>query len=532
MKKLFSLLLGACTVFAACTDDVENIKQDGLTQLAVNVKVNPTSRAMVHGTALPGGSSIGINVTDATGNPYDGKDAGYLNVQYTATGEAGAQTWGATTPVLLSGTEGKMHAYYPWTTGIDYTAVAVDVADQIDWMYAADTYTVSDAKNAHEIVLSHAQTAVNVNLVRDASYTGVGAVEALTVTSEGLASTASLDTRDGSFASVTGANTAISIIEAPYTLDGTTLSSQENPYMFIPASAETKDFTVSTTLDGKSYSHKVTMAEAFAPGKVYKINVTFKNTGLEVSTVTLVDWNETELGNAEFKPVVAPSTPSGPAIDATGKANGVYAVSATGSLINYNSADATALGVALVADEHKFMIAKKDAFDGTYATLSWTKSYSDLSLTNYSKSDGTNSTGYLPKTDGTYQATPHLSDDYTTWTAGALSDFNGKANTAVIAEASSDARDMCSVLNTFNASNSFKDWYVPACGQLALMYLNKTEINAALAKIEGTALDTGFYWSSSELSSTDAWRVLFNNGNVGNSGLKDYSYRVRFIRDI
>ena len=110
--------------------------------------------------------------------------------------------------------------------------------------------------------------------MRDASYTGVGEVEALTVTSEGLAGTATLDTRDGLFKSVTGANTAISIIEAPYTLVGSTLSSQENPYMFIPASTETKDFTVSATLDGKEYSHKVTMSEAFTPGKVYLIHYT------------------------------------------------------------------------------------------------------------------------------------------------------------------------------------------------------------------------------------------------------------------
>lgn len=303
MKKLFSLLLNTCILFGACTDDVKDITQNGSTPLAVNVKVNPASRAIVYGTALPSGSSIGINVTDANGNPYDGKDAGYLNVQYTVTGEAGAQEWGATTPVLLSGTEGKMHAYYPWTTGVDYKAVTVDVADQIDWMYAADAYTVSDAKANAEITLAHAQTALNVNLVRDASYTGIGKVEALTVTSEGLAGTATLDTRDGSFKSVTGANTAISIIEAPYTLDGTALNSKENPYMFIPASTETKDFNVSATLDGKEYSHKVTMSEAFTPGKVYKINVTFKNTGLEVSTVTLVDWVETGLGDAEFKPV-------------------------------------------------------------------------------------------------------------------------------------------------------------------------------------------------------------------------------------
>jgi hypothetical protein len=153
------------------------------------------------------------------------------------------------------------------------------------------------------------------------------------------------------------------------------------------------------------------------------------------------------------------------------------------------------------------------------------------------KSDGTNGSGYLPKSDGSYYTTPNLSGDFTTWKAGALSEFNGKANTAAIINGytehgvSMDARDMCTVLNTFNTSDSHNDWYVPACGQLALMYLNMTEINAALAKIGGTALAAEFYWSSSELSSGNAWSVSFRLGHV-NNGSKDYDCRVRFIRDI
>ena len=526
MRKLFSLLLGACTVFAACTDDVENIRQDGSTKLAVNVKVNPTSRAMVHGTALPSGSSIGINVTDATGNPYDGKDAGYLNVQYTATGEAGAQTWApATDAVLLSGTEGKMHAYYPWTSGIDYTAVAVDVADQIDWMYAADAYTVSDAKNAHEIVLSHAQTAINVNLVRDASYTGVGLVEALTVTSEGLASTASLDTRNGSFASVTGANTAISIVEAPYTLDGSTLSSQENPYMFIPASTETKDFTVSAKLDGKSYSHKVTMAEAFAPGKVYKINVTFKNTGLEVSTVTLVDWVETGLGDAEFKPVVAPTTPSGPAIDATGKANGVYVVTAAGQLVDKTTVAADAIGVALITANQSILIEKNG------------EANTDIIKAAYD-ADSATDTDYIYFYWGMYGSNVAGITNISSKDA-AKQDFNGKDNTAaIIATPDTDSNTTYANMGTYctkfnEISGIYADWYIPACGQLYEIYTNRTDINTALNNIGGTKFNTAEdYWSSSENSSYNAWYVNFDSGGISNSGKNSSYSRVRFVRDI
>ena len=206
--------------------------------------------------------------------------------------------------------------------------------------------------------------------------------------------------------------------------------------------------------------------------------------------------------------------------------NGVYAVDSSGKLIDYTTADSTALGVALVAGEHKFMIAKSDATnDGSNYNLYYDYDKGDLSLTNYNTADGTNSNGYL----GT-----GLSTDFTTWTAGALSDFNGKSNTQVIAASSSKANDMCKVLETFNAGSDnqgHSDWYVPAAGQLALMYLAKTDINAALAKIDGTAFKSRTYWSSSEVGADRAWYVNFSNGLVNNNGKRNNN-GVRFIRDI
>lgn len=213
--------------------------------------------------------------------------------------------------------------------------------------------------------------------------------------------------------------------------------------------------------------------------------------------------------------------------------NGVYAVTADGELIDYNIADSSCLGVALVAGEHRFMIAKNDASnDGSNYNLYYDYRRGDLSLTNYSTVDGTNIYGYLGGS-----STPQLSTDFTTWTEGVLSDFNGKKNTQVIAANSSNAKDMCKVLETFNAGTNSQsneghnDWYVPAFGQLALMYLAKTDINAALAKIGGTAFESYFYWSSSEKDAGNAWYVYFTNGIVNNYD-KDDDYRVRFVRDI
>ena len=260
------MLLASALTIASCTNEAEEMRPQGSRALDVQVAVNPTSRAQVIGTSLPEGAKIGVNVTAADGSEYDGQNAGYLNVAYTATGTGGTQTWGSTAPVMLSGTEGKLYAYYPHTADVDYKAIEVNIADQHDWMVGAEAYTVSDKAPSVAITMNHAQTALNINVVRDAAYTGTGEVTALAITSEGLASEGTLDTRDGSWSAINGANTAISIISAPFTLDGSTLTIQENPYMFVPASDETKDFTVTATIDSKAYNVGVAMNEAFAPG--------------------------------------------------------------------------------------------------------------------------------------------------------------------------------------------------------------------------------------------------------------------------
>lgn len=215
--------------------------------------------------------------------------------------------------------------------------------------------------------------------------------------------------------------------------------------------------------------------------------------------------------------------------------DGVYAVKADESLCTVDEADTSCIGVALIQGEHKLMIAKNDATDGTNTTLYWGRNLKRYDLAGITNMPGG---GFLPRPDGSYYSTPNLSGDFTTWTSGVLSDFNGKDNTAAIIAGytehgvSMETRDMCSVLNTFNASDSHNDWYVPACGQLALTYLNKSEINTALAKIGGTALADAEYWSTSEGTSNTSWYVNFDNGNVYSVYNRENVYRVRFVRNI
>ena len=746
--KFFSLLLAATTAFTACTDDNEDFRQATDKALDIQVAVKQTSRAMVEGTALPDGAQIGVSVTAANGSGYDGQNVGYLNVPYTATGTGSSQSWGSTNPVMLSGTEGKMYAYFPYTADIDYTAVAVDIADQHDWMYGVEPYSVNDLNPSAEVVMAHAQTALNINVLRDGAYTGAGLVEALTVTSEGLATTGILDTRNGSWSAIDGTNTAVSIISSPFTLDGVLLNSQENPYMFVPAGNGVKGFTITATIDGKSYSNSVTMVEAFTSGKMYKVNVKVTNTGLTVSQVTLTDWViDTTLPDASLKPEIPvevvdysswvkltynvtdasepvqlfnsqeeevadvtemavlqngsrasgvpvaatptkhytfdiagehtvyvkfanmskipdflfsmctslssfelPSTitaignssfmsckglkgsleipasvitienaafnectnitsltlgeglqtigqsafqsctkmesvsmgsriqnigemafamcskltqintqtsvapqlgnfafystaingmlyvPTGATgydtwvnsmesgwfipvegtIELTTAPNGVYAVAKNGLGVAVADADESCIGVAIKGFGYNFMIAKADATDGTNDTFYWSKSLKGKDISGITEI-GKESEAKI---------------DY----AGQII-TQGIINGYTEHKVEMDSRDMCKVLETFNAGTNsqsnegFTDWYVPACGQLYVMYTKKADINATLAKIGGTAFEMGTYWSSSENTVSAAWEISFNNGSVY-AGNRDWLRQVRFVRDI
>ena len=87
----------------------------------------------------------------------------------------------------------------------------------------------------------------------------------------------------------------------------------------------------------------------------------------------------------------------------------------------------------------------------------------------------------------------------------------------------------------FEYVNSYKtegtqagDWYLPAAGELNIIYGHMDVLNTALGKIGGTKLSTDFYWSSSELSNTHAWRQMFEyNGPIDHASKANYPAYVR-----
>ena len=91
----------------------------------------------------------------------------------------------------------------------------------------------------------------------------------------------------------------------------------------------------------------------------------------------------------------------------------------------------------------------------------------------------------------------------------AVADWNGRSNTEHILEIGTNI-----VLDE-------NEW-IPSVAELYLIYLNKRSINAAIYYSGGSRIKDGWYWSSTELSATYAWRLT-----LGVGGLSGWSVKVQ-----
>jgi hypothetical protein len=91
------------------------------------------------------------------------------------------------------------------------------------------------------------------------------------------------------------------------------------------------------------------------------------------------------------------------------------------------------------------------------------------------------------------------------------------------------AARLCAELQITLNEKVYTDWYLPSKDELHQMYLNKNAIDATATTNSGVALATDTYWSSTEVSNSEAWVLNFSDGTTTEND-KVYSYSVRAIR--
>ena len=167
--------------------------------------------------------------------------------------------------------------------------------------------------------------------------------------------------------------------------------------------------------------------------------------------------------------------------------------------IDINNLDPNRTPIGVVFD-----VSRRLAIALKQSSLRWASSNNDIpGLTNYSSS------------------------------SAAKGDYNGKSNTSkIIAHGDSNgystpAADYCYNYSTTGTNKG--DWYLPAAGELQLIYNNKSTLNNSLSKVGGTQLPFVRYCSSSEHDYYSAWTFSFMYGDWW---LNDKSNSDDYVRPV
>ena len=179
---------------------------------------------------------------------------------------------------------------------------------------------------------------------------------------------------------------------------------------------------------------------------------------------------------------------------------GIFILDTDGNLVKrteWNTGNnSKAVGVAVLSDNCKFVIAPEQ-----------------------------NSSKPMWSKGGAYD---NISGVTTTTNAStAKADYKGVQNSAAIVSKYGNSTDYAAGWCQNYTFKNGKKGYLGSCGEWQEAYNNKSEIDACMSLIGGTAIATDdYHWTSTQYSSGIAWILIWSDGNV-NYNAKVGNYRVR-----
>lgn len=524
---VYSLLLIAF-IMVGCEKEI-NVT-DNLNPITLQVSVNKTNGRALHlEEFLPDGAQIGVRVVDMNAASYDASV--YNNVLYTASGNDANQKWNSGTQIMLSTTPANVYAYYPYSESVDITHMPIETESQTDYMYATSVHGIDYKNNTVNLEMNHVLTAIKLTLVYKGNLDSPK-LSSVSFNSESCAKSAYMYGKDGSLSEFTGSNESftLNVNDTPITADEN--NSANVQYMVVPTGV-VGDIHFTCIINGNTYNMTASPQTALQAGRIHHFVAYVDDSSCTINNVSIENW----------------TTQSFTATANTYSVTDVVkAVTADGRLIDVASADNTCIAVALTYGGQRFWIEKKEASNTTWKTA-------------FTNSGATN-TGYVAFYWGPYnsdiadipsytQVAP-WSTSYSTYivnwnmlnwgTDTAISDMDGQSNTlhlknTTATDSYSAYPDAAFLVKEFNKTDNpenfnYTDWYIPACGELALIYRFRTAINEALTKIGGTAISlSSNYWSSSEYNRYYGYYIYFYNSYIYiNRAYKYNYYRVRLIR--
>ena len=296
MKTNKTLIALAMLSMAACNNITDEVTSQGS---ALRIKVGTQTKTLITETTLPDAAVVGTFLLNGTGELYD--QLPYGNVRFTADGTGASQTWTPDTDVMLSATDGTLHAYYPYSSAVtDLTAVPVTATsdNQTDYMWATPATDLNNKNATATLTMNHAMTAVRLKVTRG-DYSGTGTVTAALVQSDALATAATLDITDGSLASVSGAGTNIAPAFGQFTLSA---SEKMIEFIAVPVNGASKPLTIEMVVDGVTLTVEAPAAE-YNQGSIAEYSLSVNSTELSLNLIKIAEWEAGNYGSLDMSQV-------------------------------------------------------------------------------------------------------------------------------------------------------------------------------------------------------------------------------------
>jgi len=287
MKKIKTLLLIIPLMAAACSSDDNEPTGSGTMKIAVGIQQTTRNITPYMGTTFGNGEKLGVRVVDGAGTT---DDYNFQNACYTSgTGEEG-QVWTTPQEIIITEKYAKAMAYYPWTSGVDAAAIAIDCSTETDWMYCTWRPQFNYTQPTVAFEMTHAQSVIKViyrNAPSPDTYTGDLTLKKLTVSGSCLARTGTLNATTGTLSGQSDNSYVITYGSSDKL--GTFVAQQD--YVLTTGTAGTITFTVEI---GTSKYTATTAALTLQQGRIYQYTLTITDTKLIVDPVTIIPWTSAD----------------------------------------------------------------------------------------------------------------------------------------------------------------------------------------------------------------------------------------------
>lgn len=361
-KSLFSIAFLALLATGCTSDDILGTKPEvynELQPLSVKAVVSlstssiPGTRAIIYGTAFPNNSQIGVHV--AKGIVGDGDNAGAPGTPYSTNYFTNQMfhlkgaVWAPNNAYNLSADKGTVYAYYPFddtarfttpssatisvvvqpsasitvkdgssaTGGINNSdAIQVPADGEKDYMYYKPAGRRAEVFNRNpevQLTMEHALAQVSFRIINSGTYPGIGnftKYEIYDNASKGLIITSStssiMSIVDGTITHTAPVSGKISRNITSYTSGAVSEQATIVSNLVFPvASIAENDITVNFYVDGQEHPVQLpvtaNVSDKWEAGKNYLYTVQLGGIGIEVTDVSIADWNNVTAGDISIQ---------------------------------------------------------------------------------------------------------------------------------------------------------------------------------------------------------------------------------------